>query len=393
MHFRTGMPAAAPAKPQAADVNHGAGMRLSTFIIEHLDEIVAEWDRFAAHTVPAAEGTADASLHDHSRDILRAIAQDVEGAGSREPARIGAAETAAATHGALRHSAGFDLAQLTAEFRALRNCVLRLWGAKRFTNEADAFQQVMSFNDAIDQALAEAVARYAAEVDRARNMFLTVLGHDLRTPLGAISITSQYLAMRTVPDVKRQEAAARIDRCTTTLNALIKDVLEYTRSRLGKGVKVMRRPNDMAEICRTACEDIRLVHVDASFQCDIAGSLEGDYDSMRMHQAIWNLLNSSVQQSDRRLPVILRADADGDCVRVQIDARGRSLSVERLQSMFDPMAQFANSPALSEDVKPSIELGLFVAREIIRAHQGDVTVSCGADGMMRFEVVLPRKAA
>lgn len=366
-------------------------MRLSAFIIEHLDEIVAEWDGFAGHSLPAAEGTAGAPLHDHSRDILKAIAQDVERAGSREPARDGGAETAAATHGALRHSAGFDLAQLTAEFRALRNCVLRLWGTECFAHEADAFQQVMSFNDAIDQALAEAVARYASEVDRARNMFLTVLGHDLRTPLGAISITSQYLAMHTVPDAKRLEAAARIDRCTTALNALVKDVLEYTRSRLGKGIKVTRKPNDMADICRTACDDIRAVHVDASFQCDITDCLEGDYDAVRMHQAVWNLLNSSVQQSDRQHPVILSADACGDQVRVQVKVHGRPLPMERLQSMFDPMAQFANSPDLHDDVKPSIELGLFVAREIIRAHQGDVTVSSDADGKTAFEVVLPRK--
>ena len=368
-------------------------MRLSAFIIEHLDEIVAEWDRFAAHEPPATEGPAGAPLHDHSRAILKAIAQDVDRAGSREPARAGSAETAAATHGALRHSAGFDIAQLTAEFRALRSCVLRLWGAERFAKAPDAFEQVMCFNDAIDQALAEAVERYATEVDRARNMFLTVLGHDLRTPLGAISITSQYLAMHTVPDVKRHEAAARIDRCTTTMNALIKDVLEYTRSRLGKGIKVARKPSDMAEICRTACDDIRAVHIDTSFQCEIASGLEGNYDSTRMHQAIWNLLNSSVQQSDRTLPVELSASGADDYLRILVTARGRPLPMETLQSMFDPMAQFANSPSLHDDVKPSIELGLFVAREIIRAHQGDVTVSSDADGVTTFEVMLARKAA
>jgi hypothetical protein len=368
-------------------------MRLSAFIIEHLDEIAAEWGRFTAPAQPAQDDAADASLHDHSRNILRAIAQDVEHAGSDEPANACSVETAAATHGALRHSAGFDLAQLTAEFRALRSCVLRLWGAERFGNEPDAFEQVMCFNDAIDQALAEAVERYAAEVDRARDMFLTVLGHDLRTPLGAISITSQYLAMPIVPDAKRQDAAARIERCTTTLNALIKDVLEYTRSRLGKGIKVSRRASDMAEICRTACDDIRAVHVDASFHCDIPECLEGEYDGMRMHQAIWNLLNSGVQQSNRKLPIILKASSIDGQVRILVKASGRPLPMETLQSMFDPMAQFANSPSVHDDVKPSIELGLFVAREIIRAHGGDVTVSSDAEGTTEFEVTLPRNTA
>ena len=139
------------------EFNHGTAMRLSAFIIEHLDQIAAEWGRFAAPAQPAQEDATDAPLHDHSRDILQAIAQDVERAGSHEPANACSVETAAATHGALRHSAGFDLAQLTAEFRALRSCVLRLWGAERFGNEPDAFEQVMCFNDAIDQALAEAV--------------------------------------------------------------------------------------------------------------------------------------------------------------------------------------------------------------------------------------------
>jgi signal transduction histidine kinase len=344
---------------------------------------------------PHAGEMLNTALHNHhAREILKAIAHDIDvpctknAMNSERTSR----ETAAAMHGALRHSAGFGLAQLTAEFRSLRACVLRLWMASSNMTANEAISEVLRFNEAIDQALAEAVGRYMQEVTRAREMFLSVLGHDLRTPLGAIAITSQYLAMSNVPDNKRLEAAARIDRCVTSMNALIKDVLEYTRSRLGKGMTIACKPGDLAEVCRTACDDIRAVHIDVEFRCELKDRLDANFDPARMHQAIWNLLNSAVQQSDRQTPVVLTASETDEqiCIRVRTSTSGRSLPAQPLQSIFDPMAQLSSAyEQQHDDVRSSIQLGLFVVREIIRAHQGEIAIRADGDETI-FEATLMR---
>jgi signal transduction histidine kinase len=87
----------------------------------------------------------------------------------------------------LRAQSGFSLIQLASEYRALRASVLRLWAAVNGSEElANVAEDVMRFNEAVDQAIAESVAFYSQEVDRSRQLFLGILGHDLRNPLNAM---------------------------------------------------------------------------------------------------------------------------------------------------------------------------------------------------------------
>ncbi len=108
-------------------------MKLSEFITKRLDDVIAEWESFAKTLLPAAENMSQNELRDHSRQILMAVAEDIET--DQTPAEeqhksqgLAAviANSAASTHGTLRQVRGFSLLQLTAEFRALRAAVLRL---------------------------------------------------------------------------------------------------------------------------------------------------------------------------------------------------------------------------------------------------------------------------
>jgi signal transduction histidine kinase len=189
-------------------------MRLSRFLTEHLEEILVEWEAFASSLLAAGHTMTPLALRDHASQILRAIALDIESDQSElEQAykskgfvQIAAAtRTAAMTHGALRHLAGFDLRQLAAEFRALRASVLRLW-LKQGVQDETAFYQLTRFNEAIDQALAESIGNYSDEVARSRDTFLAILGHDLRSPLSAIANSGLYLAAPPRRAARRGEA-------------------------------------------------------------------------------------------------------------------------------------------------------------------------------------------
>src|SRR4051812_20108211 len=102
-------------------------MRFSAFIRENLDAIVSNWEAFA-RTMPAARSMSNLALRDHCRDILLTIAADMDTAQTRAAQSLksmdmappgGSVDSAAETHGTLRHLAGFDLIQLVAEFRAM----------------------------------------------------------------------------------------------------------------------------------------------------------------------------------------------------------------------------------------------------------------------------------
>lgn len=81
-----------------------------------------------------------------------------------------------------------------AEYRVMRASVMNLWLSGAGNSDPDAAQDIIRFNEAIDEAVAESVAFFTAEVDRWRHVFLGALGHDLRGPLNAILLTSELLA-------------------------------------------------------------------------------------------------------------------------------------------------------------------------------------------------------
>lgn len=83
--------------------------------------------------------------------------------------------------------------QMVAEYRALRSSVLSLWLAQETMRDAHHVQDMIRFNEAIDQALVESVAAYGAAVESTRKMVLAVLGHDLRSPLGAVLMAGDLI--------------------------------------------------------------------------------------------------------------------------------------------------------------------------------------------------------
>jgi signal transduction histidine kinase len=375
-------------------------MRLSRFLTEHLEEIMVEWEAFAASLLASGNTMTSLALRDHASQILRAIALDIESDQSElEQAykskgfvQIAAAtRTAAMTHGALRHLAGFDLRQLAAEFRALRASVLRLW-LKQGVQDETAFYQVTRFNEAIDQALAESIGNYSDEVARSRDTFLAILGHDLRSPLSAIANSGLYLAAPgLLPAGAPLDAARRINRGAARMSAMIKDLLEYTRTRLGRAIPISPHAGSMEEICRLAYDEIRATHPERSFRLELSGELRGHFDGERLQQVLSNLLNNAVQHGDRSQPITLSAHGDAEKIAVHVKNLGRPIPVDQLQVIFNPLVQIP-SALVDEDSSPStsLGLGLYIAHEIITRHGGTIIAESSQEAGTVFSAHLPR---
>jgi signal transduction histidine kinase len=378
-------------------------MRLATFITENLEEILVEWEAFALSLLASGQTMTPLALRDHAKQILQAIALDIEEAQtdleqaykSKGYVRIAeATRTAAMTHGALRYLAGFDLRQLAAEYRALRASVLRLW-LKRGVGGEDAFYQMTRFNEAIDQALAESIANYSDEVARSRDTFLAILGHDLRSPLAAIANSSLYLrSPGLLPPGASLDAAKRIDRSSAKMNAMIRDLLEYTRTRLGRAIPISPKVVSMEQICALAYDEIRAAHPERIFKLETSGELHGEFDPERLEQVLSNLLNNAVQHGTRDQAITLSAHGEADRITLRVKNYGMRIPEDQLQVIFNPLVQIPQGRA-HENSTPStsLGLGLYIAHEIVAMHGGTMDVESSEKDGTVFSARLPRMQA
>ena len=372
-------------------------MKLATFITENMDCILSEWEAFATTLEPAASQMSPLALRDHAKGILTAIVLDIRTRQNAQeqlqksqglaPEPEGAA-SAASIHGGLRHDSNFSLVQLSAEFRALRATVLRLWLPQVSTMSSSTNDEMVRFNEAIDQALAESVVTYSARADHTRELFLAVLGHDLRAPLSTLSMAGQLLMSEATPAAQVGPIGLRIERCARLMSIMVDDLIGDTRTQLGAGMPTMLLDTDLRSICEAAVEDALATHPGSDFDVALVGDLVGQYDGVRMHQLMTNLLINAAQYGGRSAPVLLRARADADTVIIEVTNQGNTIPADSLQSIFRPLIQL---PA-EGDARPgtSLGLGLFIAREIALAHGGTIVVSSNEMQGTTFTVRLPR---
>lgn len=378
-------------------------MRFSSFIRDNLPAIIAEWDAFARTLLPAARTMSKVALRDHSREILLAICDNMDrrqteaqrsAKSMQMAADCTAPESAAATHGELRHLAGFDLLQLVGEFRAMRASVLALWRRSAIDMTGDAaIEEIIRFNEALDQALAESVDSYSARVDVSRDMFMAVLGHDLRGPLSGMAMTGLLLSKAGVSEATVLQASARIGRASKAMNRLITDLLEFTSSRLGSGIPIEKSACDLRKICDEAVDAARAEHPGVQFDVQMLGELDIDADVNRLQQVLSNLLSNAVQHGDRRQPVVFGADGRSDDIVLHVANRGNPIPPGALQVIFEPLVQAPSdaSDVVDERSKTSLGLGLYIVREIVRGHDGTITVESSAEAGTTFTIQLPRR--
>ena len=364
-------------------------MLLTQFLQENLDLILVEFEAFAR--TQAADGSmTDLVLRDHAADILLAIAADIRTVQS-EPERQAKSQglahagpgrqTSAAAHGALRHLVGFDLNQVSAEFRALRATVLRLWKERVQTVDASVLEEMTRFNEALDQALAESVASFSSRTAESRDLFLAVLGHDLRSPLASLSACLELMDKFESPTApQRQRASVVAHRSVATIDMLITDLLEFTRTRLGRGIEVVPRMGDFGALCEETFEEIRVAYVDRQLFFERSGELDSEFDSARMRQVLVNLLGNAVQHGDPSQPVRFEVRGDGHQIEASVSNRGIPIPPGSIGLIFDPLVQLSKTrPAQNGRPTTSLGLGLFIAREIVKAHGAQIDVTSSAD--------------
>lgn len=371
-------------------------MRLADFITQNLEPILAQWEEFAASMLPAAANMGALALRDHAEQILLAVVKDLRSSQTREaqrekslgraPRPIDATETAAQTHALLRARAGFNINQLAAEYRALRASVLRLWMDDRALVATD-LDDVIRFNEAIDQALAESVGFFSAQVDQNRNLLLGMLGHDMRSPLQAIQATASYLAALNAGEGV-SDAAGRLIRSGARIQALLDDLTDFNRTRLGLGINVVPTTIDLADVLADELDELRAIHPDRQIELHVSGNSQGVWDGHRLQQLLGNLVLNAVKYGAQDTPVRVDVTGDATHVRIEVTNSGPAIDRETLASIFDPLTRGTIQQS-KHDRSGSLGLGLFIASEIAKAHCGIIEARSDETGTS-FLLSLPR---
>jgi signal transduction histidine kinase len=374
-------------------------MRLSRFISDNIDAILVNWVAFAREQAPAAANLDEVALLDHGRLILEEIAADMrrpQGEDERQAKSEGgsviasqSSDVPSRSHARQREKQGFEVEQLVAEYRALRATVLRLWASASNDEQVQDLEDVTRFNEAVDQAIAESLKVFVAEVNRSRDLFLGILGHDLRGPLSTIS-TCVAVQVRARPNDSPQ--AAIILRSVAQMKALLDDMVEYTRHRLGSELAIDPSCLQLDQFARNTLDEIEALSRGHVLELEAQGDMQGEWDARRLHQALSNLVFNAMKYGVRSAPI--RVSLDGkrkDELVLAVQNSGRPIPPHLMARLFDPLVREGgeDAGADSQVAGANLGLGLYVVREIAKAHGGTVTVTSD-DGLTRFELRLPR---
>jgi signal transduction histidine kinase/CheY-like chemotaxis protein len=216
-------------------------------------------------------------------------------------------------------------------------------------------------------------------------MFAGMLGHDLRNPLNAIMAAAQLIERRSIA-AELAKPVRRILHSGDRMSRMIAQLLDFTRVRVGRGLRLQRTAIDLAELGAHVVDELRTVHDGARIELTASGSARGHWDGDRIAQVMSNLVGNALEHGRGDAPVVVAFDGgDPVAVRVTVENHG-AIPAHLLPILFDPFRTTRHKGERSS----GLGLGLFISKEIIEAHGGDVVAATDPERGTRFTITLPR---
>ena len=373
-------------------------MRLAQFIRENPAPIIGEWVQFARSLTPASEGMSRLALRDHVEDLLAVIADDLETPDPQaeqteksDDAKTDVAEDSAAeAHAAERFAEGFDLDQMVAEYRALRTSVTRLWDKQRGQATDLHVEDLARFNEVLDQQMTKSIHHYTKKSSDSKDMFLGILSHDLRNPLGSMTMSAALAPQLGTLTEKQTALMSTIARSGARATEIVNHLLDLTRVRLGSGLGVVREPMDMDTVSRQIVDEMRAIYPARTFSLDNSGNMKGSWDKARIGQVFSNLLGNAVRYSSENTVIRVKVEGLPDEVVFSVGNEGMPIPVDAIRRIFNSLTRAEVPDGENHPESINLGLGLYITKEIVVGHGGTIGVaSTEADGTT-FTVRLPR---
>jgi PAS domain S-box-containing protein len=223
--------------------------------------------------------------------------------------------------------------------------------------------------------------RELREVAEFREMFIGIVGHDLRNPLGSIGTTAASLLRHGKLDEKAKTQVTRIIGSSKRMTRMISQLLDLTRARLGGGFPLEPKLTDLGEVCRNVVEEF-----EAPIQLEVEGDVTGTWDPDRLAEALSNIAGNAIEHAAPGTTVAVKAHADGPEVVVEISNRGAPIPADVLPFIFEP---FRRASQHERSATGNLGLGLYIAKQIVHSGRGTLA-AYSADGLTTFLMRLPR---
>lgn len=224
------------------------------------------------------------------------------------------------------------------------------------------------------------------EEDRMREMFIGILGHDLRNPLSGITMAANILLGRCT-DAAQREPLERIVSSSHRMARMVEQLLDLTRLRLGEGIALSPRRCDLRKLVEDVLGESEATR--RRCQLEVIGNPEGSWDADRMLQVASNLVGNAMQHGAAGTPITVCVDGSAaDRVVLRVHNLGAPIPAELRPVLFDAFRGQQNSQKGG-----GLGLGLFITHQLVQAHGGSLTFESTADAGTTFTAAVPRGAS
>lgn len=367
------------------------------------DTLVELWCMRAAEEYPAARRAHREVLRDHLPGSLRAMARALRESGE---AAGRAHESMAEQHGEQRWESGWSITEVVRDYQVLRLVVIE-YLEQRIKRPLRA-RETMAVGVFIDDAIAASIAAYVAnrdeavasaerertatmeEINRRKDEFMAMLGHELRNPLAPILTAVRIIESAPTADARALRSATEvIARQSKHLVRLIDDILDVAR--IGRGRLELRKERiDIATAVHQAVEEVEplLKARDQLLTVALPNSpMFVDADLSRLVQVVSNLLNNASKYTEHAGRIWLTARREDGHASIRVRDNGMGIPANMLDCVFDLFTQVDSAQPYASG---GLGIGLTLVRRLVDQHGG--TVTCQSEGPgkgSQFTVLLP----
>lgn len=240
---------------------------------------------------------------------------------------------------------------------------------------------VVAFDDITMQRLAAAEREQAIELQR---YVLGIVSHDLRSPLQTLVMGCEGIKMFAADHPKILQFVSRMESTTGRMRGIIEQLLDVVRSQLGGGIPVQHTDVELGDVVTSVIGEMSLAYPNAKFEPRL-DAVRGRWDRDRLAQVVSNLVGNALQHGEKQSPVWIETEAAGDHAVLRVKNRTQTqLSDEQKSRIFVPFRRTKQPTGGSS----GLGLGLYIASEILHAHQGEISVESDPT-MTTFIVRLP----
>lgn len=229
------------------------------------------------------------------------------------------------------------------------------------------------------------------EAERLRDEFISVVSHELRSPLTPIRGFAQIMARELEKEGNHEQHVAwlgTLQRHTDRLTRLVDDLLDVSRMRAGR-LTVLQEEVDLVGVCQALVESRRASQSthDIEFVTN-AESICAQLDEDRIHQVLDNLIGNAIKYTEGGTVTLSLEDREPDgLIRIQVSDQGEGIAPRDRDSLF---TAFYRARSANESAVPGLGLGLYIVRELVEAHNGVISADDAPGGGARFTIDLPR---